>query len=136
MIESSIHLIKKKMYERSLNPREINNSCVEKHRRITHPLLISLAIRKDFLFNNGRPRLRKTNLAGSVFGIDVAAGVPACRDQDNDLVSLSDSPASPDFFLILFYNLRNHHDHVLMCYNIWIDFKLIFALFFLVFWSK
>ncbi|KYM75793.1 hypothetical protein ALC53_13857 [Atta colombica] len=51
---------------------------------------------QGFSFLHCRSHLRKTHLAGGVFGINVAAGVPACRDQDNDLVSLSDSPSSSD----------------------------------------
>lgn len=72
---------------------------MKKHTRSDYSAVINISgYSEGFSFQHSRPYLRKADLAGGVFGIDVAAGVPACRDQDNDLVSLPDSPAYSDLF--------------------------------------
>jgi len=49
-------------------------------------------------------------LAGGIFGIDIAAGVPACSDQDNDLVSLPDSAMfSPISHPIVAEDVEKYH---------------------------
>lgn len=94
-----------------------------KHKgEIIHPLLIYpwLFIR-IFSSTFCRPCLRKADLAGGVFfGIHVAAGMPACRDQDNDLVSLSDTLTFSDLF-----SITQQSPKASWRYCIWLNFESI-----------